>query len=419
MATTVILGAGIIGVSTAYYLSKHQPGSTIHLIEPSPELFASASGYAGGFMAKDWFSSANAELGALSFEEHRKLADKDGGAEKWGYAPSTSISFTPSKIKKRVDAWCCDGASRAEAASGEPFSGVSPSWLRRVEGDAVEVTSEEGTTAQVDPLRLCQHLLRKCLDAGVHLHHPARAISVQTDMRDELASVRIADARSGTETDVPCGRVLVAAGAWSPQAFAALFPAAPPALPITSIAGHSLVVRSPRWTGNNHLQEGCHAVFLTSGPGYSPEIFSRADGNIYVAGLNSAAEPLPPLPTDARRGIRKSDIVLLRAAAREVFGAHEDGDDDHADDRIGVLREGLCFRPVTAGGTPILGRIPDRCLGPAVKTRPGAEGGVFLASDHGPWGISQSLGTGKVMAEMMQGRPLSADVSRLGLEGVL
>ncbi|RYP65755.1 hypothetical protein DL770_008935 [Monosporascus sp. CRB-9-2] len=419
MATTVILGAGIIGVSTAYYLSERQPGSTIHLVEPSPELFASASGYAGGFMAKDWFSPVSAELGALSFEEHRKLADQDGGAEKWGYAPSTSISLMPSKNKMRVDAWCRDGTSRAEAANGEPFPRVPPSWLRRVEGDAVEVISEEGTAAQVDPLRLCQYLLRKCLDAGVRLHHPARAISVRTDMRDELASVRIADTRSGAETDVPCARVVVAAGAWSPQAFAELFPAAPLALPITSIAGHSLLARSPRWTWNNHLQEGCHAVFLTSAPGYSPEIFSRADGNIYVTGLNSAAEPLPPLPTDARRGIRKSDIALLRATAREVFGAHEDGDDDHADDRIEVLREGLCFRPVTARGTPIIGRIPDRCLGPAIKTRPGAEGGVFLASGHGPWGISQSLGTGKVMAEMMHGRPLSADVSRLGLDGLL
>ncbi|RYP77526.1 hypothetical protein DL771_001099 [Monosporascus sp. 5C6A] len=418
MATTVILGAGIIGVSTAYYLSEHQPGSTVHLVEPSSELFASASGYAGGFIAKDWFSPASAELGALSFEEHRKLADKDGGAEKWGYAPSTSISLTPSKNKKRVDAWCRDGASRAEAANGEPFPGVPPSWLRRVESDAVEVTSKEGTTAQVDPLRLSQHLLRKCLDSGVHLHHPARAISVQTDVREELTSVRIADTRSGAETDVPCARVVVAAGAWSPLAFAALFPAASLALSITSIAGHSLVARSPRWTGNN-LQEGCHAVFLTSAPGYSAEIFSRADGDIYVTGLNSAAEPLPPLPTDARRGIRKSDIALLRATAREVFGAHEGGGDDHANDRIEVLREGLCFRPVTARGTPILGRIPDRCLGPAVKTRPGPEGGVFLASGHGPWGISQSLGTGKVMAEMMQGRPLSADVSRLGLEAVL
>ncbi|KAG4221452.1 hypothetical protein PC116_g30072, partial [Phytophthora cactorum] len=151
MATTVILGAGIIGTSTAYYLSKHQPASSIHLVEPSPELFASASGFAGGFLAKDWFSPASAELGALSFEEHRRLAEREGGAEKWGYARSTSISLSPassSRSKKRIDLWVRDGASRAEAASANASVGVAPEWLRKGEGDAVEVISEEGTVAQ-------------------------------------------------------------------------------------------------------------------------------------------------------------------------------------------------------------------------------------------------------------------------------
>lgn len=150
MSSTVVLGAGIIGVSTAYYLSKHQPPSSIHLVEASPELFASASGYAGGFLAKDWFSSAVSSLGALSFEEHRKLAEKEDGASKWGYARSTSISLSPDTTDgKKVDVWCRDGASRADAASGEREQGIAPPWLWRQDGDAVEVISDEGTVAQV------------------------------------------------------------------------------------------------------------------------------------------------------------------------------------------------------------------------------------------------------------------------------
>lgn len=45
------------------------------------------------------------------------------------------------------------------------------------------------------------------------------------------------------------------------------------------------------------------------------------------------------------------------------------------------------------------------------------EGGgkVFVCAGHGPWGISLSLGTGLVLAEMVLGRELSADVSQLGL----
>ncbi|KAI0173610.1 FAD dependent oxidoreductase [Hypoxylon sp. FL1284] len=407
MSTTVILGAGIIGTSTAYYLSKHQPASSIHLVEPSPELFASASGYAGGFLAKDWFSAASAELGALSFEEHRRLAEKDDGARAWGYAPSTSVSLSPAtKSQNRVDVWCRDGASRAEAASGYPSAGAAPPWLSRAEGDTVEVISDEGTVAQVDPLQLSQHLLQKCLDAGVHLHHPAQAISIQTDMRDELSSICVADTRSSTETDIPCARVVVAAGAWSPRAFAALFPASRYRLPVASLAGHSLVVRAPRWERADDSRGGCHAVFVADEPGYSPELFSRRGGLVYVAGLNSAAEPLPDLATDAKSRIDAAAVERLRATAGEVLG----------EDEVEVVREGLCFRPVTDTGTPILGRIPDTCLGPSVRTRPGPDGGVYLAAGHGPWGISLSLGTGKVMAEMVQGRALSADVSRLGLK---
>lgn len=54
-SSTVIVGTGIIGCATAYYLSLsgHTKPDTIHLVEASEELFASASGKAGGFLAAD------------------------------------------------------------------------------------------------------------------------------------------------------------------------------------------------------------------------------------------------------------------------------------------------------------------------------------------------------------------------------
>ena len=158
MAATVILGSGIIGVSTAYYLSQTQPPSSIHLVEPSPTLFASASGYAAGFLAKDWFSTSVAAVGVLSFVEHKRLADEFGGKEKWGYTRSSGISYTAGRRAgrdgSRRDDWLRDGGSRASTASFEAskFSGEgddAPRWLRRGEGDVVESISEEGSTAQV------------------------------------------------------------------------------------------------------------------------------------------------------------------------------------------------------------------------------------------------------------------------------
>ena len=94
MPTTVILGAGIIGLSAAHALADLAPAEhRIHLVELAPRLFASASGNAAGFLAKDWFAPAVAPLGALSFDLHRALADKHGGAARWGYARSVSYSL--------------------------------------------------------------------------------------------------------------------------------------------------------------------------------------------------------------------------------------------------------------------------------------------------------------------------------------
>src|SRR4051812_12451963 len=117
--TTAILGTGIIGLSTAHYLSQHQPGSSIHLLDPSPRLFASASGFAGGFLAGDWFAPALAARGELSLEEHRVLEEGEGGGEKWGYATSRAWSYSVGEKKgRRGDDWLREGASRGDAAGG-------------------------------------------------------------------------------------------------------------------------------------------------------------------------------------------------------------------------------------------------------------------------------------------------------------
>lgn len=409
----VIIGAGIIGVSTAYYLSEHQPGSTIHLVEASPELFSSASGYAGGFLAKDWFSPAIASLGALSFEQHRLLAEKYGGRKKWGYSPTTSISYTSKPStgpRERGDDWLREGTSRADVATTavvDDLGGRAPQWLRRVAGDEIELIGDHDSTAQVDPLALCQFLLRECLDRGVQLHHPATAISIAKDIRDELSSVCIADTESPTEVDVPCTRVVITAGAWSGQVFRSLFRHSRLKIPVGSLAGHSLVVKSPRWHEELEVA-GCHALYTTSPSGYSPEIFSRIGGHIYIAGLNSSTLPLPEV-AGGKAKPRERDIARLKETAAELLGLEVGADD------LEVVREGLCFRPVTPSGRPIVARVRDEDLGIGVKTRPGAEGGVFVAAGHGPWGISLSLGTGMVLAEIVQGRETSADVGRLGL----
>ena len=156
-SNTVIIGAGIIGTSTAFYLScsGHTPPSSIHLVEASPDLFASASGYAGGFLAADWFGPATAPLGALSFRLHKDLAERNHGREKWGYSRSTSTSVVENGWKRNGTGlnghdWIMQGGSRADVKGEHEFwTGEGPSWLAKKEGQNVDVMAESGTAAQV------------------------------------------------------------------------------------------------------------------------------------------------------------------------------------------------------------------------------------------------------------------------------
>jgi len=94
MSHTVIIGAGIIGVSTAYFLS-HDPTRQIDhkitILDPCPPA-SGASGKAGGFIARNWAGSATASLAELSFRLHDELAQRYGGAEKWGYRRCRAVS---------------------------------------------------------------------------------------------------------------------------------------------------------------------------------------------------------------------------------------------------------------------------------------------------------------------------------------
>lgn len=153
MTSTVIIGSGIIGVSTAYYLSQHQPGSTIHLVDSSPELFASASGYAGGFLAKTWHLPT--DLGPLSFSEHAELAAREGGGEKWGYKRVVSVDYRSRASEPeggKEDHILFPGGSRVRAVDAVD-RGIErtevPPWLRRSPGDEFSVMDTEDGTAIV------------------------------------------------------------------------------------------------------------------------------------------------------------------------------------------------------------------------------------------------------------------------------
>ncbi|OCH96015.1 FAD dependent oxidoreductase [Obba rivulosa] len=452
MPSTVILGSGIVGLSTAYYLATLAPAASsaatpssssassktasppheIHLVDPAPRLFASASGNAAGFIAKDWFAPALAPLGALSFDLHRELAAAHDGRRRWGWAESVSYSLDrdgdedaededapdadadereesgSTSGDERESDWVVTGASRAQDASSdsarspatvatEKFPRDGPAWLR-ASPTALQAISDTSSTGQVSPREFCQFLLEECRRLGVRLHHPARATAllrnVDGSVRVRIEHMQTAGAPGNTrEAELPCTSLVLAAGCWTPQVYSTLFPNAGRVPRITPLAGWSTPTRERTLALPTHRAKGpahCHAIFTSDPSGFSPELFSRATGELWLGGLNSSTIPLPPLPPDS--------LARLEAVGRRLIGP------------VRVVRRALCFRPVSATGRPIVARVHEADLGDGVKPR----GGVFIATGHGPWGIALAPGTGRVVAEMVLGRRTSADVGQLG-----
>lgn len=211
-------------------------------------------------------------------------------------------------------------------------------------------------------------------------------------------------------TSLPCTRLVLAAGAWTPQVYRTLFPTSKTKIPITSLAGHSLVLRSSHWpppaldttdpvqnapssTSGKNENGNCHAVFTTdASSGYSPELFSRMpDGHIYLAGLNSSSYPLPAIANE--RVLDQDSINKLKRTAKRLLG-----------DDVETVRESVCWRPVAKRGVPIITEL----AGPQ-------DSGVIVAAGHGAWGISNSLGTGWCVAGMVEGRNMNEYVGQLRL----
>lgn len=278
-----------------------------------------------------------------------------------------------------------------------------PLWLAagREAAPPADALSSGATTAQVDPFQLCQFLLGQCVSRNVHVHHPVVVTDVVVSSPDNTVTGLTVRSPTGSTTVLPCDALLLTAGVWTPRVFKALFSNATVSLPITHLSGHSVVLRSPRWTAPEpglSATTGCHAIFTTDDDArFSPEIFSRAGGDIYLAGLNTTAVPIPELASEVRPD--PASIEVLMRTARKLLG----------DDQVDVLETGFCHRPVSRSGPPLLTRLTSQQTGVCLH------GGIWVSAGHGPWGISMSLGTGLVLAELILHYSPSADVSQLGL----
>ncbi|KAK9836568.1 hypothetical protein WJX74_003287 [Apatococcus lobatus] len=334
----VIVGAGVIGTSIAYYLSLRGVAATV--IERA-SVACAASGKAGGFLAVDWCDgSPVGDLARLSYQLHRDLpSDLEDDI---GYRVVCTIGGNIGKPGKQ---------RRPEG------SNYDPAWL---DGPVsrLQVMGTEATTAQVHPGKLTQGFMKAAQRRGASLCiGTVTGLDISHNDQACVEGVMVDGERVAADV------VVLAMGPWTSHAAKWL-----PVPQVFGQLGNSMILKS-------HQPLSAHALYLHGASG-EVDIFCRPDGTAYVCGendiINTPEDPLDVQPDPAAIKRLKRNAGLVSSALAEAE----------------VEAEQACLRPTSYSGMPIIGALP------------GASG-AFIATGHSCWGILNAPATGKAMAELI------------------
>lgn len=412
-------GGGIIGSTTAYYLTRHPSYNpdihSIHLIEATG-IASGASGKAGGLLALWAYPSA---IVPLSFRLHKELAKEHDGEKRWGYR---GVSCGQLSIKgRRIGEAAAEGKGvpvevnpvhdeakeriSLQKRSKESYRALKaagvPEDLDWVVDSNIESYDSMGTpenTAQVHPYQFTTSMADLAQEKGAKIilgsvtsinyksNDPNQGVDSVTYTPKDSSST------SPTPTTLPATDILLTAGPWTRTLL--------PHAPISSLRAHSITIRPSRPTISPY------AIFtsITLPPQFrpttsrqpqsvSPELYARPNNELYACGEGDHLVPLPPSTAEVEVDqSRCADIADYCAAISDEL---RDGE---------VTSRQACYLPqVESGGGPLVGMT-------AVQ-------GLYLAAGHTCWGIQNGPGTGKVMSEFVfGGKAVSARVDGGGLD---
>ncbi|KAH9931531.1 FAD dependent oxidoreductase [Fomitopsis serialis] len=386
----VIVGGGIVGCTTAYYLCAHPAFAAsktkVTLIEASARGVAQgASGKAGGLVAKWAYPK---ELVNVSFAEHVRLAREHDGTRRWGWrfvgcgswegrgelAPDEGTGTGVGRggdwrSLEKTNGLDGDGGwgARKRKEAGLPDD---LDWVRADLTDGYSPMAPAGATAQVHPYLFTTSMLDLAKEKGCEFVQ-GKVTSIDIDKAEGRVSgvtysAPTTDGSSSSTHTLPATHVILAAGAWSPRIL--------PALPISGTRAHSVTIHP------------------------SPASPSRP----------TSSSPRSSSPPPAAKAHRPSavpetvDDVAVDPAACESIRAHVASISPEL--RAGTVdKRQACFLPVvSAGGGPIVGEATNIAKG------------LVIATGHTCWGICNAPGTAKAISELiMEGKISCANLKRL------
>lgn len=345
----IIVGGGIVGLSTAYFLGKAGVASTI--IERD-SVGSHASGFALGGLSAVSGVGVEPALEAMSFDGmriHRDLGSSltsETGLQT-GYGPKSLLSLAFDEAEAT--------AATAAVERQQQHAGYSVRWLGSREAKALEprISDEalggvhvEGST-QVVPNQFALALARAAEKLGATIVHGTVTGLTQR-------SGRVTGVSMGAEK-LSCERVVIASGPWSVEASDWLGTA----IKVGPLKGQILRLRAPDppvecsvgWNGN----------YATTKP----------DGLVW-AGTTEEEVGFDETPTvEARDRIMESLNKMLPSLGN-----------------VDLVRQTACLRPVTPDRLPLIGDVP------------GVEG-VFLATGAERNGILLGPSMGRITADIL------------------
>ncbi|TQV98967.1 hypothetical protein V2A60_007342 [Cordyceps javanica] len=417
----VIIGGGIIGNTTAYFLTRHPKFNpalhSITILEAGSAIATGASGKAGGLLALWAYPSC---LVPLSYKLHAELAAEHNGPEKWGYRKlkcgSIEASVPESKIAEMQNriATATAGAQNGEdgkaweklpkqdANAQELLEGAPlPEDLNWVDRDVVLDWSEMGRggavdTAQVHPYHFTMAMAGLAEKAGVMTRTKAQVTSIKTT-DNKVDGVEYKDRATGeTLTLDGITDLIVAAGPWTGKLL--------PRSKVDGLRAHSVVydadisafavftdVELPRSFVPEHRaakgQKRMHKGRV------DPEIYARPFKEAYACGEPDTLVPLPEVVDD----------VL-----------HDEGLCDDITAYISTFSPVLGTAPIKAKQACYLPRHMrfGQESGPLIGKS--TVSGLYVASGHTCWGIQNAPATGKLVSELvLDGQATSANIDNL------
>ncbi|KAI9766554.1 MAG: hypothetical protein M1839_004881 [Geoglossum umbratile] len=358
----VIVGGGIIGCTTAYYLTRHPKyDPEIHKITlvEGTRIAGAASGKAGGFLASWAYPSC---IVPLSFSLHEQLARDHGGEQRWGYRRVRCGQLTATgrelrregggevgQDKGREDrTWISLGKREAALKrSREEIVTTLPEdmdWLVPETVDTFEDISDIDCMAQVQPYLFTNCMAKPAEERGVRIvlgsvedinykedAHTAEDMAppcrsppaIRSFLGRVVTFVTYRDITTSVTCMIPASTIVLATGPWTPNLF--------PWAPISALRAHSITIKPRKPLSSYcvfteisfHSNNTNETTSLDSSSSISssartrticPEILTRPNNEVCVCGHGDYNVPLPPAADEVEASAQHCQELIDAAA---------------------------------------------------------------------------------------------------------